>query len=181
MEDIVFCKGGGCTAKLGADVLKHILSKIPKGEKDISLLVGYDSSDDAAVYRISDDMAIVQTLDFFPPMVDDPYIFGQIAAAGGEGVSHGVELVITKDGGLKSARLDGKDIDPNAKYRVATLDYVAQGNDNMAAFKAAIDVKSPQNKDNNVRFIIMKYMKEKMSQGISVSSRIEGRIKTEEK
>ena len=81
MEDIVFCKGGGCTAKLGADVLKHILSKIPKGEKDISLLVGYDSSDDAAVYRISDDMAIVQTLDFFPPMVDDPYIFGQIAAA----------------------------------------------------------------------------------------------------
>ena len=49
MEDIVFCKGGGCTAKLGADVLKHILSKIPKGEKDISLLVGYDSSDDAAV------------------------------------------------------------------------------------------------------------------------------------
>ena len=108
-------------------------------------------------------------------------LFGQIAAAGGEGVSHGVELVITKDGGLKSARLDGKDIDPNAKYRVATLDYVAQGNDNMAAFKAAIDVKSPQSKDNNVRFIIMKYMKEKMSQGISVSSRIEGRIKTEEK
>lgn len=107
-------------------------------------------------------------------------LFGQIAAAGGEGVSHGVELVITKDGGLKSARLDGKDIDPNAKYRVATLDYVAQGNDNMAAFKAAIDVKSPQSKDNNVRFIIMKYMKEKMSQGISVSSRIEGRIKTEE-
>lgn len=49
--------------------------------KIFHFLVGYDSSDDAAVYRISDDMAIVQTLDFFPPMVDDPYIFGQIAAA----------------------------------------------------------------------------------------------------
>ena len=80
MEDIVFCKGGGCTAKLGADVLKHILSKIPKGEKDISLLVGYDSSDDAAVYRVSDEVAVVQTLDFFPPMLEDPYVFGQIAA-----------------------------------------------------------------------------------------------------
>ena len=49
--------------------------------RDENLLIGYDSSDDAAVYRISEDAAIVQTLDFFPPMVEDPYIFGQIAAA----------------------------------------------------------------------------------------------------
>ena len=80
-QEIVFCKGGGCTAKLGPDLLSHVLAKLPKGEKDSNLLVGYDSSDDAAVYRISDDTAIVQTLDFFPPMVDDPYTFGQIAAA----------------------------------------------------------------------------------------------------
>lgn len=80
-EKIVFCKGGGCTAKLGAGVLSRVLEKIPRGEQDPSLLVGYDSRDDAAVYKISDDMAIVQTLDFFPPMVDDPYTFGQIAAA----------------------------------------------------------------------------------------------------
>jgi selenide,water dikinase len=79
-EPIVFCKGGGCTAKLGAGVLSHILERLPKGEKDENLLIGYDSKDDAAVYRISDDVAIVQTLDFFPPMVDDPYLFGQIAA-----------------------------------------------------------------------------------------------------
>ena len=79
-QEIVFCKGGGCTAKLGPDLLSHVLAKLPKGEKDSNLLVGYDSSDDAAVYRISDDTAIVQTLDFFPPMVDDPYTFGQIAA-----------------------------------------------------------------------------------------------------
>lgn len=48
--------------------------------KDPNLLVGYDSSDDAAVYRLSESQAIIQTLDFFPPMVEDPYLFGQIAA-----------------------------------------------------------------------------------------------------
>ena len=80
-EKIVFCTGGGCTAKLGAGVLSRILEKLPRGEKDPNLLIGYDSRDDAAVYRIADDLALVQTVDFFPPMVDDPYTFGQIAAA----------------------------------------------------------------------------------------------------
>ena len=80
-ERIVFCTGGGCTAKLGAGVLSRILEKLPRGEKDPNLLVGYDSRDDAAVYRITDDIALVQTVDFFSPMVDDPYTFGQIAAA----------------------------------------------------------------------------------------------------
>lgn len=79
-EDLVFCKGGGCTAKLGPELLGKVLSRIPK-VRDEHLLVGYDSSDDAAVYRLTDDLAIVQTLDFFPPMVEDPYLFGQIAAA----------------------------------------------------------------------------------------------------
>jgi len=80
-NEIVFCKGGGCTAKLGAGALNHVLGMLPKGPGDENLLVGFDSKDDAAVYRISDDAAFVQTLDFFPPMVDDPYLFGQIAAA----------------------------------------------------------------------------------------------------
>ena len=80
-EKIVFCTGGGCTAKLGAGVLSYILEKLPRGEKDPDLLVGYDSRDDAAVYRITEDIALVQTVDFFPPMVEDPYTFGQIAAA----------------------------------------------------------------------------------------------------
>ena len=107
-------------------------------------------------------------------------LFRQIAAVGGEGVSRGVELVITKDGRLKSALLGGKGVALDGKYRVATLDYVAQGNDNMSAFKGATAVKSPSDKDNNVRFIIMKYMKEKMTHGESVSSKIEGRIKIED-
>lgn len=80
-EKIIFCKGGGCTAKLGAGVLSRVLEKLPKGPEDPNLLIGYDSRDDAAVYRLTDDTAIVQTLDFFPPMVEDPYLFGQIAAA----------------------------------------------------------------------------------------------------
>lgn len=79
-EKIVFCKGGGCTAKLGAGILSYVLSKLPKAPYDANLMVGYDSKDDAAVYKISDDIAIVQTLDFFPPMVEDPYTFGKIAA-----------------------------------------------------------------------------------------------------
>ena len=79
-ETTLFCKGGGCTAKLGAGILSRVLSKIPRGENDPDLLVGYDSRDDAAVYRLTDDIAFVQTLDFFPPMVEDPYLFGQIAA-----------------------------------------------------------------------------------------------------
>lgn len=81
MSDIVFCKGGGCTAKLGAGALSRVLSLLPKGVPDPNLLIGYDSKDDAAVYQVSPDIAIVQTLDFFPPMVEDPYTFGKIAAA----------------------------------------------------------------------------------------------------
>ncbi len=80
MEEIKFCTGGGCTAKLGAGALKHILEKLPQSE-DPSLLVGFNGSDDAAVYKLTDDIAMVQTLDFFPPMVEDPYTFGKIAAA----------------------------------------------------------------------------------------------------
>lgn len=79
-EEIVFCKGGGCTAKLGPDALKKVLEKLPK-TYDPNLLIGYEGSDDAAVYRLTEDIAMVQTLDFFPPMVEDPYIFGQVAAA----------------------------------------------------------------------------------------------------
>ena len=64
-KEIIFCKSGGCTAKLGAGVLEHILERLPKGQKDENLLVGYDSSDDAAVYKLNDYQAFVQTLDFF--------------------------------------------------------------------------------------------------------------------
>lgn len=78
--ELQFCRGGGCTAKLGPAALERVLSKLPR-PTDPALLIGAESSDDAAVYRLTDDLAIVQTLDFFPPMLDDPYVFGQVAAA----------------------------------------------------------------------------------------------------
>lgn len=79
MEEKLFCKGGGCTAKLGPAALQRILEKVPKKE-DKNLLIGYESKDDAAVYQVSEDLAMVHTLDFFPPMIEDPYLFGKIAA-----------------------------------------------------------------------------------------------------
>ncbi len=73
-------KCAGCGAKVGAGVLAGLLADI-KVRTDPNLLVGFDKSDDASVYKISDELAIVQTVDFFPPIADDPYTFGQIAAA----------------------------------------------------------------------------------------------------
>ena len=70
----------GCGAKVGAGVLAQLLEGLPV-HRDPNLLVGFDKSDDAAVYRVSDELALVQTVDFFPPIADDPYLFGQIAAA----------------------------------------------------------------------------------------------------
>ena len=72
-------KSSGCAAKIGPAVLDSVLNNLPKFE-DSNLLVGFDKKDDACVYKISDDKVSIQTVDFFPPMVDDPYIFGQIAA-----------------------------------------------------------------------------------------------------
>lgn len=83
MEDInlgEFCQAGGCSAKLDPALLHDVLSHIPKKSSE-NLLVGFDSSDDGAVYKLSDDIAIINTLDFFTPIVEDPYLFGKIAAA----------------------------------------------------------------------------------------------------
>lgn len=106
-------------------------------------------------------------------------LFSQMAHTGGEAVSHGVELVFTHDHKLKSARLNGKEIDPKASYRISTLDYLAQGNDKMEAFKSATDVVSPQATSNNTRFIIMNYFKEQTAQGRIVNAHTEGRIRVE--
>ena len=73
-------KGAGCAAKLAPGDLDKALCGLDL-PVDPDLLVGLDRADDAGVYRVSDDLALVQTIDFFPPMVDDPYSFGQIAAA----------------------------------------------------------------------------------------------------
>jgi len=72
-------KAGGCASKLAPGSLAAVLSRLPK-QSDPNLLVGFDTSDDAGIYRIAPDVALVQTVDFFTPLVDDPFLFGQIAA-----------------------------------------------------------------------------------------------------
>lgn len=72
---------GGWAAKIGPEVLASVLAQLPKNTNTDNLLVGLETSDDAAVYKLNDSSALIQTLDFFTPMVDDPYTFGQIAAS----------------------------------------------------------------------------------------------------
>lgn len=73
-------KSAGCAAKLSPSILDAVLKRLPP-PNDPNLVVGFETSDDAAVYRLSDDLAIVQTVDFFTPIVDEPALFGQVAAA----------------------------------------------------------------------------------------------------
>ncbi len=72
--------GGGCGCKLSPAVLREILAGIPQGALFPNLMVGTETSDDAAVWRLNDEQALVATTDFFMPVVDDPYDFGRIAA-----------------------------------------------------------------------------------------------------
>ena len=75
---------GGCAAKWGADLLKDLVGELAVGAQpkiDPALLVGLAPFDDAAVYQVTDEVAIVSTTDFFPPLVDDPEDFGAISAA----------------------------------------------------------------------------------------------------
>src|SRR6266704_7223188 len=72
--------GGGCGCKIAPAALTEILAKGPRQFLDPALLVGIETGDDAAVYRLNDEQAVVATTDFFMPIVDDPYDFGRIAA-----------------------------------------------------------------------------------------------------
>lgn len=103
-------------------------------------------------------------------------LFAQIATRGGEGVSSSVRLVITRDGKLVSATLNGQSVDPQKSYRVATLDYLAQGNDGLVAFKSKTDALSPDDEPHDVRYIIVAYLKHLASQGKAAESKAEGRI-----
>lgn len=73
-------EAAGCAAKLAPGYLSQVLAELPRLEDD-KLLVGFDASDDAYVYDLGDGRGLVGTTDFFPPMVDDPFLFGQVAVA----------------------------------------------------------------------------------------------------
>ncbi len=70
----------GCAAKIGADILAQVVSPLRQSIVPPQLLIGLDAIDDAAVYRVNEQQAIISTADFFPPVVDDPFTFGAIAA-----------------------------------------------------------------------------------------------------
>ena len=91
-----------------------VLSRLPT-QSDPNLLVGFDTSDDAGIYRIAPDLALVQTVDFFTPLVDDPFTFGQIAATnalsdvyamGGRPMTRSLDRVLPAGGDLGYSRTD---------------------------------------------------------------------------
>ena len=73
-------KAAGCAAKLNPATLEAVLRKLPR-QTNPNVLVGFETNDDAGVYLVNADLALIQTVDFFTPIVDDPFLFGQIAAA----------------------------------------------------------------------------------------------------
>jgi len=73
-------KAAGCAAKLNPATLDAVLRKLPR-QTDPNVLVGFDTNDDAGIYLLGEGLALVQTVDFFTPIVDDPHLFGEIAAA----------------------------------------------------------------------------------------------------
>ena len=107
-------------------------------------------------------------------------LFGQMAAVGGEGVSHSVRMVITKDGKLESATINGEAIDPAKEYRLTTIDYLLGGTDKMEAMKKCRNVNAPKDASNNSRFIIMNYFRDMLKQGKEVNAEIEGRVTIKE-
>ena len=103
-------------------------------------------------------------------------LFGQMASVGGEGVSHPVRMVITKDGRLESATINGEPIDPAKDYRLTTIDYLLGGTDKLEALKKCRNVNAPKDASNNSRFVIMNYFRYMQQQGKEVDAKIEGRV-----
>lgn len=100
-------------------------------------------------------------------------LFEQIASVHGEGLS-GANLVISKDGKLLSARVGGKEIDLQKEYKVATIDYLAEGNDHMEAFKQAVSKTEPR--DAILRDLFIEYVKQCEKKGQFIDAKVEGRI-----
>jgi 2',3'-cyclic-nucleotide 2'-phosphodiesterase (5'-nucleotidase family) len=101
----------------------------------------------------------------------------QIAHTRGQGISHGVKMEISPDGKLLSMKLNGEEIASEKTYRIATLDYLAQGNDGLTAFKKATNKVINTSEKGSVRFLIMDYFRALHEKGQEVDAKIENRIK----
>lgn len=146
----------GKRADLGLVNIGGLRNNMPKGtvrRGDIILISPFDNR-----------LAIIQLKGS-----DLMSLFQDIAAVGGEGVSHEVRLVITKDGKLEDARVGGQPVDPERIYRIATLDYLSEGNDKMYSLKKAVrlDVSNLFTRD---------CMMQSIERAKTITSAIEGRI-----
>lgn len=120
------------------------------------------------IYSFDNELAIVKLKGN-----DVESLFKSYARMGGAGISANVKLVISKDGHLISAAIDGQPVDPAKTYNIITLDYLADGNDGMDAFKEAVSVYKP---GIILRDYMMDYVKEQTKRGNVISSKLDGRI-----
>ncbi len=103
-------------------------------------------------------------------------LFQQFASRGGEGVSRSVRLWATADRELKRVTINGKDIDPKANYRIATIDYLAAGNDKLTVFQKKTDYNAPSGSENDCKEVICRYFRAMKKEGTKVIPKVEGRI-----
>ena len=108
---------------------------------------------------------------------DVKQLFREMAAVGGEGVSHSVRMVISSDRKLLSASIDGKNIDEGKTYRIATIDYLSEGNDRMPSFAKHFNLNSPSDESNDMRHIISNFFRTMDKKGIVVDAKLEGRVR----
>jgi len=103
-------------------------------------------------------------------------LFHEMASVGGEGVSREVRLVISSDSTLLSSEINGTNVGAKSEYRIATIDYLAQGNDKMNAFKRKYDVRQPDEEKDNMRIVIANYFRAMAAQGVKVDGQLDGRV-----
>ena len=179
---------GAAVSQIKIEGVLHEFSSIPGVKEDVSEIImnikslairnNSDTNEPKTAYIEYEGEGVVTAADI---KADSDIVImnpDQVIATlnGGTNCKLYMELTITKDGQLIAARLHGQEIDPQGRYRIATLDYVAQGNDQLSAFKRKTDVHEPGGKENDSRFVIERYFQEKASKGEQVDARREGRI-----
>ena len=156
-------KDYGETVDLGVYNMGGVRADLPKGDVTYGDVLDIAPFENKIAFTTLKGTALLQ-------------LFEEMAGVGGEGVSSSVRLVINGKYELVSATVNGKPIDKDRDYRLATIDYLLGGTDKMTAFKLGYNVNSPQEASNNSRFIIMNYFRDQARQGRMVDANIEGRV-----
>lgn len=172
-------KPEGLLSNLVAEVIRQSAKKVIDGPADMGLvnmggLRNILPEGDITVSTIYEILPFENSLCVMTMKGSDMRsLFKSIASLGGEGVS-GIRLEITKDGALEKATIDGKEIDDNRTYTVATIDYLADGNGRMDAFLNATNRVCPDGA--TLRSIFLEYVKQQTASGKQITSELDGRI-----